>query len=235
MILIRVDDFGWTSQETETPPIKQTDVDLEIAQRFHEAMSGVPYLAGVIPACVTPRGMDWLRKVDGLAVALHGWDHGSTRPQERDEFSQMSAQEIRTAIDRGQKLIGPTQFFIPPYNAMPANLAEAAWHEGIRYIFGRESEWPAPPQPHQIGRVWFCPAWAPLYGASRWQQGAAQHADGLVGWLKSWGWRHAPAVLTLHITWEHARDPEFNGVRELAKLLDGHAVTAAEFVAETCR
>lgn len=230
MIAIRVDDIGWTD-EVLRPPIKKADQGLELARRFHGAMGGAPYLAGVIPAYVDQVGIDWIRsKPDGMAVALHGWDHGANRRNDRDEFSGLSSQEIREKIAMGQARVGPTSHFIPPYNALPPALAEAIWHEDIRYIWGREVDWPTPPSPFEVDRCWMIPSWAKLYGVSKYQLSPGMPI--LVNMVKSIP--AVPAVLTLHIPWEASNDPSFDGVRRLIDMIRDRIVTPDQYVGENC-
>lgn len=226
-IMVRVDDIGWTD-EVLNYPIKKPDAGLRIAQQFHHAMGGLPYLAGVIPACVDHEGLTWLRtKPSGMTIALHGWDHGADRVDERDEFSARSVDEIRDRIDRGQKLIGPTEHLIPPYNAVPEVLCRAVWHEGIRYVWvGAEyGTW------WRINNINVIGSDAFLCGATRWQQGIR---DPIVNvsiqnvLRESSRW----AVLTLHLPWEWARDPEFNGVRELVAILTDHIISPVDYFKE---
>lgn len=231
-LVVRCDDLGWTPEEAATPPIKLPDRGLELAQRFHDAMQGVPYLAGIIGACVDEDGAAWLAsKPEGLVHAVHGWDHGASRPDVRDEFADLGASEIRERISLARNIIGETAHLIPPYNAVASNLPEAAWHEGIRYIWGQESEWPTPPQPYEHGRVWMIPAWAPLYGGSTFRQGTSAAILDTLAMIDV----PAPAVLTVHLPWEAARHEDFRGVRRLIGDIAKHVVHPDEFVAEACR
>jgi hypothetical protein len=198
-------------------------------------MGGVPYLGAVIPSCVDDVGLTWLRSEPaGLTVALHGWNHGADRPEERDEFSGRVERDIRQRLRWGQIRVGPTPHLVPPYNALPYGLPEAAYHEDIRYIWGAEREWPAPPPPHELGRVWLIPAWAPLYGALRFKQAESpvvlDNLRALVGYTCPY-----TAVVVLHIPWEKSREPELGGVREFADFVRDYAITPDEYVEECCR
>lgn len=226
--LLRVDDFGWTDEESEAPPLKKRDIGLRLAQKFHAALDGIPYLAGVIPSEVDDRGIDWLMSCpDGLSVALHGWNHSPGK--ERHEFHGLSPDSIRELISRGQKKIGPTPYFIPPFNSFAHAHAAPMWHEGIRYVFGRDQAWASPPSPYELEMgVMFIPAWARLYGALGWKQGSASNRvlDELYVLFPDPG----IAVLTLHLPWEAARDPEFKHTKTLARVWREHFVSAEEFV-----
>lgn len=230
-ILIRVDDFGWTSEESDNPPLKKTDAGLRIARKFHDALDGIPYLAAVIPAVLDVVGREWLlSKPKGLTVALHGWSHREPNPGDRHEFEGMSQDEVRGRICSGQGVCGPTPYYVPPFNGLDHAHVPALWHEGIRYIFGREQEWGTPPSPVELANgVKFIPAWARLYGALGWKQGSAEKRllDVLYDIYDLPGF----AVMTLHLPWEHARDPEFKHTRVLQEF-KGHFISADDFVRE---
>lgn len=232
--LCRVDDFGWGVNESSTPPIKMDDRGLELAQRFHAAMGSAPYMAGVIARSVDAWGLAWLRSdPDGLTPAIHGWDHGAWCPDERDEFSWLTETQARERLMKCQRKIGPTPYLIPPYNATAQILLETAWYEGVRYLFGAPRKWPTPPTPHQVGRLWIVPAWWPLYGGSRFAQGESPNIlESLAGMdLEAPG----HAVITLHIGWEAARHPDFDGVKEFVGRVRNYLVTPEEYVGGICQ
>lgn len=227
---IRVDDIGLSNREADTVPDKLPDTGCEIAKRFHAAMSGLPYVAAVVPAALDEEGGNWIRsRPPGMTVALHGWDH-STRAGVADEFHGMSVKEMRERIDWGQKKIGPVRHYCPPFNGDEKGLYEACYHEGIRYIWGMPSRWPTPPQPWQVYReLLFIPAWRDLYGATGWKQGK----DGvppLLSTLPDYMKRDGVAVLTLHIGWQAAKNPDFSGVAAMADLIRGNVISPEDFV-----
>lgn len=228
-ILCRCDDFGWSTEASDTPPIKLPDTGLALAQRFHEAMGGSPYLAGVIAKCVDDEGRAWLQsKPAGLTVALHGWDHGAWQPRERDEFSALSETQSRERIELCQRKVGPTPYWIPPYNSLAPVFLATAWHEGVRYVFSGPSGWPTPPSPYQVERLWIVPAWAPLYGGSRFRQGESPSI--LESLSKVDLDKPGHAVITLHIGWEADKHEYFDGVRELVDRVREHLVTPDEYI-----
>jgi len=226
---IRVDDIGWTPTESSTPPIKEPDAGLELAQKFHEAMNGLPYLAGVIPGFMDEIGLNWLRsRPTGLTVALHGWNHALSGG-DRDEFAYHNVGQIRHKLALGQALIGPTEHYIPPFNAVSDKLPAAAWNEGIRYIWGAQKAWPTPPSPYYLYKCLFIPAWAPLYGASGW----AQNCDSqpllttVSNVLDTTGY----AVISLHITWEAGKESgTFWSLRKLVNLIQDSVISPQDFV-----
>lgn len=227
---IRVDDFGWKP----TKEGKERDLGLQEARRFHECFAGFPYLGAVIPADADEEGRAWIAtKPAGLTVALHGWDH-STPGGARNEFEGFSIDAMREKLEAGQKRVGPTPHFVPPFNSISPGLAEACFHEGVRYIWGAPVRWDTPPSPIELDKgVRFLPSWDRFYAATRWQQG--DQAPLLAQLSGNW-WKSAPglACITLHITWELARDHQLRGVRELVSLVAEHLVTPYHF-AEACR
>lgn len=232
---IRVDDLGWTHvPRRDEPNRKKRDIYFAAASEFHEAMGGFPYLGAVIPSETDDLALSWLKKAreGGLTVALHGWDH-SMREGARNEFEGLSMPTIRELLDRGQKLVGPTPHLVPPFNATVPQLAEACFHEGVKYIWGGPVKWATPPSPVELDKgVRLIPAWDRLYSATRWQQG--EQPPILAQLAGNW-WEKAPglAVITLHLPWEFARDPRLLGVRELVSRVAEHLITPDAF-AEAC-
>lgn len=238
-LCIRVDDLGWTDQESANPPAKTADVGLELAQKFHAAMQGRPYLGAVIPAAIDDDGRAWLAsKPDGLTIALHGWSHDSGGGA-FSEFHRDDTDAVREKIAKGQQRIfgkeseNWTRHFVAPFNAYTPTLLDAMWHEGIRYAWGgtapntrAPSSWPTPPQPFEVGRMLFVPSWDPLYSATYWRMsaGAEPLMDVLPGVIDLPG----KAVLTLHLPWELSKGgPSFGGVSDLVDRY-GHAMISAE-------
>lgn len=240
MIGIRVDDIGWTATEAANPPMKQPDTGLRLAQRFHEAMQGRPYLAAIIPAAVDDEGLEWLRShPQGLIPALHGWDH-SVSNGVRNEFHGLSQNDMRVAIDRGRKRLDlDVVHFVPPFNGCEPELAEACVFEGVKYIWGGASHkepapsgWATQPPPYPWGRVTFVPSWRRAYGATRWKMSdddvpLVSIADELVQ-------MPGRVLVTMHIPWEMAKGGEdFSGVRELVELIGELVVTPEEWLGES--
>jgi hypothetical protein len=222
---IRVDDFGYLPG---TP--KPVDKGLQLAQRFHEVMSGLPYIAGVIPACLDADGLKWLAtRPIGLQIALHGWDHRMVDGVD-SEFRGLDGRGCRDRIASGQQVLNGigclTEHFIPPFNAIEPLLPEACYFEGIRYIWGAPSDWPTPPQPHPMGSLMFVPSWKPLYAASLWQIGNDDRP--LSGALQQIFDLPGKAVITLHITWEAAKCADFRGLLWLIDLIGDRVISPAE-------
>jgi hypothetical protein len=232
-IAIRCDDIGWTDKAAEPMPMKQRDVGFELAQRFHAAMGGVPYLGAIIPSMADGEAVEWLQsKPAGLVPALHGWDH-RMREGERSEFAGLSVVAMRDLLDNGRAVIGRTRHLVPPFNAMAPGLAEACFHEGVKYVWGGPVEWPTPPSPLELEQgTLLIPAWARIYGATNWPQGTCRPL--LETCEPSFLDLPGLAVLTLHITWEAARDPDFRGIARLAGRIGPWTISPDEF-AEACR
>ena len=226
--MIRCDDLGLTPESAETPSGKARDKGLGLARRFHAAMQGVPFLGATIPGEVDAEGVEWIRsRPAGLTVALHGYRHATL--VQRNEFLNESSAFIREKIAEAQRRIGPTKFYVPPHNQIDAEHIEPLWHEGIRYVFGREQEWPTPPSPVEMARgVMFYPAWSTLYGATAWTQGSA--TEPLLDVLPKIEHAEGKAVMTLHLPWQSAKDPDFLSVRVMAARYGHMFVSAEEFV-----
>lgn len=236
ILAIRVDDFGWTTTPTPTPPIKEPDVGFQLAQRFHEAMSGLPYLAAIIPANLDEAAQSWLdSKPAGLTPAVHGWDHGAERPSSRDEFEGRTIPFIRDQLDRGRRLLGDTRHYVPPYNALSGRVIDACFHEGLHVIWGGPIDRHTPPEPCTAGGVTLIPAWLPLYGATcgNFSSNNTTLLDVLPRMLATPG----HAVLCLHLTWEFSHDQSLDGLRRLCDLLraDDSVVSPDAFVAAITR
>lgn len=228
ILLLRVDDVGFTPEESDTVSGKRHDVGLSLAKRFYASLQGVPFLAACVPDSIDDVGVGWLKsRPKGLSVALHGYRHATMI--QRNEFLNAGDFTIREKISAAQKRIGPTKFYVPPHNVIDAEHVEPLWHEGIRYIFGREEEWPTPPSPREMAKgVRFYPAWARLYGATAWTQGAA--TEPILDALPKVENAEGKAVITLHVTWQAAKDPDFLSVRVMAQRYGHLFISPEEFV-----
>src|SRR5512139_613984 len=234
-VCLRVDDYGWSTEEIPgAGPLKQSDVGLELAQRFHAALQGLPYLGAVIPASIDDAGRGWLLSAPaGLTVAQHGTTHALSHHGVAHEYHDCETlSDVRHRIAEGRRMLGVpgVTHFVPPFNAVGAELPEALYLEGHRVLWGAPSEWPTPPQPYSRGRMLFVPAWLPLYGATRWRM-RAEDRPLLDVWPEV---RSLPgrACLTLHLPWEAAHDAErFDGVRRLVALLGEHVISPQEYLA----
>lgn len=229
-VCLRVDDVGWTDRPIGNGIAKMPDVGLALARQFHAALGGLPWLGGVIPSVLDADGREWLQSApSGLTIAQHGTTHAVAADGVHSEYRDMSLPLIRHQIAKGRGRLGlPVTHFIPPFNALEPDLPEALYLEGFRVIWGGLSRWPTPPQPHDMGRMLFVPSWAPLYGATRWRM---QETDRplLQVWPEVSDWP-GYAVLTLHIPWEAAKDPTFQGVRTLATMIGDVVVAPDEWL-----
>lgn len=232
---IRVDDYGFTATETAHPPRKTRDVGLACARRFHAAMGGLPYLAGIIAAEVDADGGAWLAsKPEGLTTAIHGFHHSYNETPGVSEFAGKTIAQTRDIIEHCRRIIGPTPHLIAPFNKTPRSLLDACGFEKVPWVWAEPSSWPTPPSPHyEENGVWYIPAWARLYGAAGWAQGASTRA--LVDEARALRGVEGVAVLTLHLPWELARDPEFDAVKRLADAVADSVVSPDEFVSRIGR
>lgn len=244
---VRVDDLGWlpTESDTEPLPMKRHDTGLALAQSFHSAMGGAPYLGAVIPHVVR-RDNDaqaWLAsRPAGLTVALHGITHRPFK-QIPDEWHRTSDEQVRDLVGEAQNLLrihcgGKAEHFVPPFNSplRPAH-CDALWYEGIRYVWGGgthesriPSGWHSQPPPYAVGRVMFVPSWAPLYSATLWRFGETPRT--LLDALGDLRAIPGTAVVTMHITWEATHCGEaFVGVREFVEKHGQDIISPEEYLA----
>lgn len=225
---IRVDDVAWTADEIEPPPCKAPDVGLTHAQRFHAAMQGQPYLAGIIPTCLDAEGHAWLRsQPPGLTPAIHGWTHRRVEGVD-SEYRDLTLWQMRERLEAAKHVIGPTQHTIPPFNAVEADFPQACYLENIQYIWGAPSTWPTPPQPYPAGSILLVPSWMPTYAVTvgRMNGDMKPLLETLPNLLKFPG----QAVITLHIPWELGKDPTFDGVKRMVDLLGDRILSPEEYV-----
>lgn len=235
-VCIRVDDIGWTAETAfQQSPCKQPDRALSLARRFHRAMLGRPYLAGIIPRAVDEAGREWLRtRPVGMTFAQHGTSHRLAADMVRSEYRDMTGSALRDYVAVGHSALGvPTEEivdFIPPFNALEPELPDALYLEGFRRIWGAPSRWSTPPQPQWLGRCLFVPAWMPLYGATLWRMQAADRPL-IEVWPEVSTWP-GYAVLTLHVPWEAAKDgwTLFDGVRRLVGLLGDAILSPSDWL-----
>lgn len=227
--VIRADDIGWTPRPAAEPPLKEPDSGLELARRFHEAMGGLPWLAGVIPSTLDSDGKKWLASAPaGVTVAMHGVTHRRVGGVD-SEFRGMSYERCRVNLLEGLVELGvKTTHFIPPFNAIEPDLPEALFDCGFRTVWGQYESIPRRPRP--LESLTFVPSLYELYSATLASMGHGQLPilDRLPFMLKQDGY----AVITLHITWEAARGggTDFEGVRELVGMVRNHVVTPDQYL-----
>jgi hypothetical protein len=202
-LCLRVDDLGLL-------PDKRPDVALELARRFHEAMRGFPYLAGIVPGWLNHEARLWLRsRPAGMTPAVHGWKHLPSANGVESEFHDFEYWHCRRLVREAKLIIGePVIDFIPPWNALPELLAMACCDEGLERVWGSPLQELAPPAMTEYG--WRIPAWFPGYCAT-----AYRISDSRPSLIDVLGMVQDDQVLpvTLHITWEASFSPTFDGVR----------------------
>jgi hypothetical protein len=229
-LAIRVDDFGW--KQNSDP-----DRGLLVAQRFHAALQGLPYIAGVIPSTTDHDSLAWLQsKPEGLTVALHGFNHAMSADGVASEFRGLDQRQSRQRIGWGLGALKDIQItdMILPFNAYEPDLGEACYLEGIRRIWGGGSHdrttpsyWPTPPQPYSVGRMCFVPSWNPTYGATQWRMGESPALIDTLPKLKN---LPGKAVVTLHITWEYSKSKAFDGVKWLADTIGNQVISPEDYL-----
>lgn len=235
---VRLDDVGWSEQESPSPPLKLADRGLELARRFHAAMQGLPYLAAVIPSALDRDGLAWLQTAPaGMTIAMHGFNHRISVDGVASEFRHLDLEQCRQRIECGRVALKdvPIEHLVLPFNCYEPDLAEACYQSGINYIWGGgehgsgcPSRWPTPPQPYSLGRVTFVPSWAPTYAATLWRMGPEDRP--LESVLPRLLDLPGKAVLTLHITWECCHSADFCGVKWLVAQLGDRAISVEEYL-----
>lgn len=228
--VLRVDDLGWRQNG-------QKDEGLRLARKMHQILAGMPYVGAIIPAALDEEGRQWLQtRPENLTPAVHGWNHARAMDGVASEFRLCGPARCRKLIAEGMNAIGrPIEHLVLPFNAWEHQLGEAAYLEGIRWIWGgglhdttSPSDWPTPPQPYSIGRLGFIPSWRPTYGAVLWNMGPGDRPikENLARVRQLPG----KCVLTLHITWEASREKELEGIEWLVKQIANDVISASEFL-----
>jgi hypothetical protein len=224
IVTIRVDDIGWKPHATGR------DKDLSLAQKFHVAMQGVPYLGAVIPICLDDRGREWLQsRPKGLTVAMHGITHEMVEPGVESEFAGRELRECSAMIALGKRILGvETEHFVAPWNHYGESLHEALSISGIiRHWVGPVAD-DKPESVRHLLEYSMAYAWKPLYGAILWPAGTDGIA--LAETMPEIMEREGRAVLTLHLTWEAAKGDDFKGVRWFVEKYMDQVISPEEYI-----
>ncbi len=219
-LCLRVDDFGLFTD-------KRPDEDLELAHRFHEAMRGFPYLAGIVPGFLSTEAKEWLwSRPEGMMPAVHGWKHQPSSNGVESEFHDFDYWYCRRLLTKGKQIIGDSVVdFIPPWNALPELLAMACCDEGLERVWVAPAEAFTPPVLTEFG--WRIPAWLPGYCATAWRMSEARPS--LIDVLERVEGDQILPV-TLHITWEASFSPVFDGVRQFIDQFGICLITPDEYL-----
>ena len=234
-VCIRVDDVGWGSESIEPWPHKKLDVGLRLAQQFHAAMQGLPYLGAVIPKALDKEGLAWLHSQPcGFTGAVHGYCHDAPN-RVCDEFLRLEFAEIRRRVSYARDYCClPYRHFVSPFNTYTDTLTDALVAEGFRYL------WMGPVDRRYLPMRCFddyngplptlIPAWLPLYGCScaRMQSTERPLLDVWPG-IKD---EEGRAVLTLHLPWELAKNPSFDGLKNLVDMIHDHVMSPEEYIGD---
>jgi peptidoglycan/xylan/chitin deacetylase (PgdA/CDA1 family) len=214
-LLIRVDEFPYYGAYDDPDGWAQT---FEV---FHaDALRGTPYLLSVLAAVardpLDPRGKEnrpladseeaalHRARADGVAFALHGFDHRTRRrsPRAHSELAGLNAEALEALLDRGLETLASLHIepraFVPPYNRFDAKqypvLAKRFDVVGGGPESVRRTGWHRTPQVRADAA--YLPAYPPLYGrASEMLETIETLAE------RRWAlW--VPVVL--HLSWEAA-------------------------------
>jgi hypothetical protein len=224
-ICLRVDDIGLKPHNYE-----EVDEGLEIARRFHEAMSGAPYIAGIIPTRVDRDGLSWLRsKPTGMTQAIHGYRHAMGMKGEESEFEGMGPGLCIWTLERALKILTMASDFIPPRNALTDILIDACFRQGMIRIWGAPEMGSDPPKPKALEHGHVIGSWYPLYGYLD-----CYVPDGrapISATLDAIADRPGAAVAVLHITWEASACPSLDSVRRFVDRHGASLITPEAYLA----
>lgn len=231
--LVRVDEFP------RAGAFEEGERDHAGFARFHSILTeaGVPYLLAVTPAVardyldpaatdsrpLSDRELATLDRLrgDGVAFALHGFDHRTrdARPRHRSELVGLDDERLGELLDRGTARLAEAgiqpRVFAPPFNRFAARQYDLLARRYEVICGGPET---VPLLGFHLTPLWrgnaiYMPVYEPFYGRSGVVAAAADRAiaarPGL--WIP----------LVLHWSWE-AHDG-FGGLERLARRLAGYA------------
>jgi hypothetical protein len=240
-LLVRVDEFPRAGAYDDPGTVAEM-------MRFHEILhgAGVPYLVAVTPRVardyLDPAGgvsrplrddeAEALGRLaaDGVAFALHGWDHRTRRaePRRHSELCGLDPGEAGALLDEGLSVLAglgvAAPVFIPPFNRF-----DAAQYDAMARRFEVVCGGPETvallgfhATPLWRGDAVYLPAYPPLYDR------ADAVADGVRRAVE-----RRPGVwtpLALHLPWE--ADDGWGALESLAPLMAPYAARWDDFLAE---
>jgi hypothetical protein len=239
--LVRVDEFPLAGAYEKSD---RREADFA---RFHSILidAGIPYLLAVSPGVardyLDPRGtesrplsdrelttLQELRR-DGVAFALHGFDHRThhARARQRSELVGLDERALRELLDRGGERLAQAgihpRVFAPPFNRFEARQYETLARRYDVVCGGPESVplFGFHRTPLARGAAIYVPAYAPFYGRSPEVDEAAERAIAAQLAL--------PIPIVLHWSWEAGGN--WTDLRRLVRRLAGHARTWDELLA----
>jgi hypothetical protein len=221
---IRIDDIGLR-------PHSGKDAGLLLARKMHEVMSGVPYLAGVIPGILDASGAKWIRsQPEGMTIALHGWDHSVGCNGSQNEFEELGFSTCCSMLSRGLRIIEgakPIVDFIPPFNAVTDELLLACRRSGLRNVWGQPYASSHPYRPER--KLWgiYMPSWTPLYGMTLWN---VPDRGPVIDKLRAMKTSREIAIVVLHLTWEASFSDELKGLKALVTELRPQIVSPHKYI-----
>lgn len=229
--VLRVDDIGWTAEPADVRPIKKPDPELALAKRFHAVFKGLPWIAGVIPAALDDVGRAWLlARPEGMTIAMHGVTHRRAEGVD-SEFRGMTTERCEALLNQGLTQLGmKSRHFIPPFNVADPELLPALWKTGFSVIWGQYEQKPLPPR--RMGNLLFVPSFFGLYSSTLQTMGRDQGPilNNIGKYLDVPGY----AVITLHLPWENSKcdHANFEGVRELVRIVEKHVISPEKYLEE---
>ena len=239
-LLVRVDEFPRAGAYDHPGTVAEM-------MRFHEIMrsAGVPYLIAVTPRVardyLNPRESasrplrddeaEALARLaaDGVAFALHGWDHRTRRaePRRHSELCGLDPGELAGLLDEGLAVIAEhgarAPVFIPPFNRFDAGQYPALARRFDVVCGGPETValLGFHATPLWRGEAVYLPAYPPLYDRS------AAVAEGVRLAVERRPGTWIP--LALHLPWE--ADDGWRDLERLAPLMAPYAASWDDFLA----
>lgn len=202
-LLLRVDDVGWL------PPNKTKDEGLAYFTEWRKALGSesLPAYYGVIPSCIGPREVEWLKQSlkGGEEVAVHGHDHARGAVVTDKQMADDNRLLEKAPRNRA---------YIAPFNDYTERTVKQWGRVAINgYFFGG-----FPGDNHKLGPIptlldncWHLPTFRPTY----------DHSEQLIENLPNWLDLDCPLVVTLHATWGWQR---LDLLRKIMQIIKPHLV-----------
>lgn len=215
MIIIRVDDVGWTYS-------KKPDFGMENYSKFHKLFKerNLPYCPAVIPGICDNEMIAWMKQnfYEDVSTFIHGWIHKNiTRHTTASEFGGLSFVKQKEIIYWGietLKSLNPVGF-VAPFNAYNDTTIKACAYWGLKYLLtgaNSRDRKNRDPEEYRIQHGMICiPEQLDLYCT-----GAYDKTMEVIETVKKLEPRDYPYIVSLHCIWEY---PNLAG-DALPRLLD---------------
>ena len=189
--IVRVDDFPWDRE-------KNHDSDLKLFKTFYDVINKyeINIVLGVIPAIILPEDIAYLKTLERVIVATHGYNHVG-HDIDTGEFTTLSYAEKKKRIEKGRNILKDFNVigFIPPFDSFDNELVQILYNNGYRYITGRNEN----DAIRYMGNLVYLPSAMNLYSKARTIFDNLHKLDTTQDIIK---------VITLHCTWEYLTIPD---------------------------